>query len=206
MAFVLQDVIKELEESRSLEPFKKLKETNLAKVAAHLGTTPAACATKSHILVLIEEHWVKHDIINEVEKNPTAETVAVLRLKLEFECEEWRLACEEAREEAQKARDAEKALQDAQLLQARELRLAELNEAHKLGELELKAEQGMALIEAKKEAAAHEYELKMAGLGKHPPSDRASAFDPVRNIRLRPPSEQRRLTNMFVILRKLMIV
>ena len=35
MTFVVQDVITELEESRSLDPFKKLKKTNLAKVAAH---------------------------------------------------------------------------------------------------------------------------------------------------------------------------
>ena len=39
MAFVLKDVIEELERSRSLEPLKKLKKTNLAKVAAHFGIT-----------------------------------------------------------------------------------------------------------------------------------------------------------------------
>ena len=41
-----------------------------------------------------------------------------------------------------------------------------------------------AEIEAKKEATAREHELKMASLGKHPPSDRASTFYPDRNIRL----------------------
>ena len=102
MAFVLEDVIEELEKSRSLEPLKKLKKTNLAKVAAHFGITPAAGATKSHILILKEEHCIEHDIINEVEEKPTAETVEVLKLKLEFEREEQRLA-----------REAEKALQHA---------------------------------------------------------------------------------------------
>ena len=77
-----------------------------------------------------------------------------------------------AREEAQKARE-----------DARELRLAELKEARELHELELKAEEEKALLEAEKGAAAHEHELKMASLGKHPPSDRASTFDPARNIR-----------------------
>ena len=52
-----------------------------------------------------------------------------------------------------------------------------------LRELELKAE-------AEKEAAAREHELKMAGLGKHPPSDKATAFDPSRNIRLVPFQEK----------------
>ena len=35
MAFVLPGVIKEIEESRSLDPIKKLKKENLAKVSAH---------------------------------------------------------------------------------------------------------------------------------------------------------------------------
>ena len=42
MAFVLQEVINEIEETRSLEPLKKLKKENLLKVAAHYGITPAA--------------------------------------------------------------------------------------------------------------------------------------------------------------------
>ena len=53
MAFVLEDVISDIEESRSLEPLKKLKKENLVKVAAHYGITPAVSATKSHILDLI---------------------------------------------------------------------------------------------------------------------------------------------------------
>ena len=75
-------------------------------------------------------------------------------------------------------------------------------------ELELKAEQEKTLlaaeIEAKKEAAVREHELKMASLGKQSPSDKASAFDPARNIRLVPP--KRRLINISLILRKLLIV
>ena len=54
MAFVLQDIINEIEESCSLDPVKKLKKENLIKVAVHYGITPAAVATKSHILILIE--------------------------------------------------------------------------------------------------------------------------------------------------------
>ena len=171
MAFVLQDVINEIEETRSLEPLKKLKKENLIKVAAYYGISPAIGATKSHIL---KDHCVENDIINEVEEKPIAETAEIVRLKLDFEREEWRLA-----------REAEKALQDAQLAaqreqaqraeaeaqKARELRLAELKEARKLHELELKAE-------AEKEAAAREHELKMATLGIHTPKDKSSAFEP----------------------------
>ena len=215
MAFVLQDVINEIEETRSLEPLKKLKKENLIKVAAYYGITPAVGATKSHILDLIKDHCVEHDITDEVEEKPIAETVERVRLKLDFEREERRLAREEAREEAQrardaekaareaaeaeaqKARDAEKALQDAQLAQARELRLAELKEARELRELELKAEQEKALLEAEKEAAVREHELKMAGLGKQSPSDRASVFDPARNIRLVPPFQEKEVDKYF---------
>ena len=81
---------------------------------------------------MIEDHCIENNIIDEIEYKPTAETAEVVRLKLDFECEERRLACEEAqrardatedeaqnaREEAQKARDAEEALQDAQLAEA----------------------------------------------------------------------------------------
>ena len=63
-----------------------------------------------------------------------------------------------------------------------------------------------AEIEAKKEAAACERELKMAGLGKYPPSDRPSAFDPARNIRLVPPFQERKWINILLTLRKLLIV
>ena len=92
MAFVLDDVINEIEETRSLDPLKKLKKENLVKVAAHYGITPALGATKSHILDLIKDHCVKNDIINEVEEKATAETAEGLKLKLEIEREERRLA------------------------------------------------------------------------------------------------------------------
>ena len=211
MAFVLQDVINEIEETRSLEPLKKLKKENLLKVAAHYGITPAVGAAKSHILNLIKDHCVENDIIDEVEKKPIAETAEIVRLKLDFEREERRLA-----------REAEKALQDAQFAEAqkareaaeaeaqraRDLRLAELKEARELRELELKAErekrdlelkaeQEKALLEAEKEAAAREHELKMASLGKQSPSDKASVFDPARNIRLVPPFQEKEVDKYF---------
>ena len=200
MAFVLEEVINEIEETRSLEPLKKLKKENLVKVAAHYGITRAVGATKSHILNLIKDHCVEHDIIDEVEEKPIAETAEIVRLKLDFEREERRLA-----------REAEKALQDAQFAEAqraRDLRLAELKEARELRELELKAErekrdlelkaeQQKALLEAEKEAAAREHELKMASLGKHSPSDKASAFDPARNIRLVPPFQEKEVDKYF---------
>ena len=81
MAFVLQDVINEIEETRSLEPLKKLKKENIVKVAAHYRITPAVGATKSHILNLIKDHCVEHDIIDEVEEKPIAETAEIVRLK-----------------------------------------------------------------------------------------------------------------------------
>ena len=207
MAFVLQDVINEIEETRSLEPLKKLKKENLIKVAAHYGITPAIGATKSHILNLIKDHCVEHDIIDEVEEKPIAETAEIVRLKLDFEREERRLAREaekalqdaqfaeaqRAREEAQRAREAA----EAEAQRARDLRLAELKEARELRELELKAEQEKALLEAEKEAAAREHELKMASLGKHSPSDKASAFDPARNIRLVPPFQEKEVDKYF---------
>ena len=226
MAFVLQDVINEIEETRSLEPLKKLKKENLVKVAAHYGITPAVGATKSHILNLIKDHCVEHDIIDEVEEKPIAETAEIVRLKLDFEREERRLAREaekalqdaqlaaqreqaqRAETEAQKARDAEKAARE----EARELRLAELKEARELRELELKAErekrelelkaeQEKALLEAefevKKVTDAREHELKMASLGKQSPSDKASAFDPARNIRLVPPFQEKEVDKYF---------
>ena len=111
MAFVLQDVINEIEETPSLDPIKNLKKKNLVEVAVHFGITPAVGATKSHILDLIENYCIDNDIIDEVEEKPIAETAEIVRLKLDFEHEERRLAREEARE----ACEAEKALQDAQL-------------------------------------------------------------------------------------------
>ena len=200
MAFVLQDVINEIEETRSLEPLKKLKKENLVKVAAHYRIAPAVGATKSHVLNLIKDHCVENDIIDEVEEKPIAETAEIVRLKLDFEWEERRLA-----------REAEKALQDAQFVEAkrareaaeaeaqraRDLRLAELKEARELRELELKAEQEKALLEAEKEAAGRKHEFKMASLGKHSPSDKASAFDPARNIRLVPPFQEKEVDKYF---------
>ena len=53
------------------------KKENLIKVAAHVGLTPAAGATKSHILILIEEDCVEHNIIDELEEKPTAETAEI---------------------------------------------------------------------------------------------------------------------------------
>ena len=69
-------------------------------------------------------------------------------------------------------------------------------------ELEFKAEQEKALLEAEKEAAAQEHELKMAGLGKHPLSDKSSAFDPARNIRLVPPFQEKEVNKYFAHFQK----
>ena len=79
MAFVLQDVINEIEETRSLDPIKNLKKKNLVEVAVHFGITPAVGATKSHILDLIKNHCVKNNIIDEVE--PIAETSEIVSVK-----------------------------------------------------------------------------------------------------------------------------
>ena len=59
MTFVLQDVIKELEGSHSLEPLKKLKKENLAKVTAK----------RSHILDLSEEYCINNDTIENLSMN-----------------------------------------------------------------------------------------------------------------------------------------
>ena len=91
MAFVLQEVIKELEESRSLDPIKNLKKKKIVEVAVHFGIIPAVGATKSHILDLIENYCIDNDIIDEVEEKPIAETAEIVRLKLDFEHEEQRL-------------------------------------------------------------------------------------------------------------------
>ena len=37
----------------------------------------------------------------------------------------------------------------------------------------------------------------MAGLGIHPPKDKASAFDPARNIRLVPPFQEKKVDKYF---------
>ena len=77
MAFVLQDIINEIEETRSVDPLKKLKKENLVKVTAHYRITPAVGATKSHILDLIKDHCFENDIIDEAEEKPVAETAGV---------------------------------------------------------------------------------------------------------------------------------
>ena len=187
MAFVLDDVINEIEQTHSLEPLKKLKKEKLVKVAAHYGITPAVGATKSHILDLIKDHCVENNIMDEVEEKPIAETAEVVKLKLEFQHEERRLAREEAQRareaaeaEAQKACDAEKAAHE----EARELRLAELKEACELRELELQAEREKRELELKAEQQKALLEAEKEAVTKHPPSDKASTFDPARNIRL----------------------
>ena len=154
MVFVLDDVINEIEETRSLEPLKKLKKENLVKVAAHYGITPAVGVTKSHILDLIKDHCVENNIINEVEEKPIAETAEIVRLKLDFEHEERRLSCEEAHEEAQRAREAEKALQDAQF--------AEAQKAREAVEAEAKRAREAAEAEAKRARETEEAEAQRA--------------------------------------------
>ena len=79
------------------------------KVAVHFVITPAVGTTKSHILDLIEDYCIENNIITELEENPTAKNMEVIRIKLEFECEEQQLERKEQRleqEEAQKAHDA----------------------------------------------------------------------------------------------------
>ena len=149
MALVLEDVISEIKESRSLKPLKKLKKENLGKVAAHYGITPAVGATKSHILDLIKDHCVQNNIIDEVEEKPTAETAEVLKLR--FEHKERRLVREKAREEAQRAGDTAEAEAQKACEAARELRQAELKVARELHELELKAERENHELEIKAE-------------------------------------------------------
>ena len=82
MAFVLQDVINEIEETCSLDPLKKLKKANLIKVAAHYGITPAVGATKSHILDLIKDHCIEKDINDKVEEKPIVETANSFEAKI----------------------------------------------------------------------------------------------------------------------------
>ena len=74
MAFVLQDVIKELEGSCSLELLKKLQKGKPCSSHCPFGITPAAGATKSHFIVLIKEYCI-NNIIDEVEEKPTAEVL-----------------------------------------------------------------------------------------------------------------------------------
>ena len=62
---------------------------------------------------MIKDHCVEHDIIDEVEEKPIAETAEIVRLKLDSERDKRRLA-----------REAEKALQDAQFAEAQKAREA----------------------------------------------------------------------------------
>ena len=128
MAFVLQDISNKLEESNSLHPLKKLKKENLVKVAAHYGITLAVAATKSHILNLIEYYCIKISIIDEVEEKQTAE---VLKLKLEIEHEERRLAREEA-QSSQCRQSITGCTAEVEAQRACDLRLAELREAREI--------------------------------------------------------------------------
>ena len=77
------------------------------------------------------------------------------------------------------------------------MRELELKAEQEKRDLELKAEQEKALLQAEKEAAAREHELKMASLGKQSPSDKASVFDPARNIRLVPPFQEKEVDKYF---------
>ena len=125
---------------------------------------------------MIKDYCVKNNLIDEVEEKPTVESFEV---------------------EAQRAGD----LRLAELKEAHELRELEIKAEREKRELELKAKQEKALLEAefeaKKEAKKEEHELKMAGLGKHPPSYRDSAFDPARNIRLVPPFQEKVVDKYF---------
>ena len=82
---------------------------------------------------MIKDHCVEQDIINEVEEKPIAE---IVRLKLDFEQEERRLA-----------REAEKALQDAQLAAQRE----EAQKAREAAEAEAKRAREAAEAEAQRD-------------------------------------------------------
>ena len=77
------------------------------------------------------------------------------------------------------------------------MRELDLKVEQKKHDFELKAEQEKALLEAKKEAAEREHELKMPGLSKHPSSDKASVFDPARNLRLVPPFQEKEVDKYF---------
>ena len=59
MAFVLEDVINEIEETRSLEPLKKLKKENLVKVAAH----EEIFVIILYIFKLMRKMWQKYETV-----------------------------------------------------------------------------------------------------------------------------------------------
>ena len=92
---------------------------------------------------MIKDHCVKHDIIDEVEVKPTAETAEIVRLKQDFEREERRLA-----------REAEKALQDAQFAEAQKAREAAKAEAKRAREaVEAEAKRAREAAEAEAQRA-----------------------------------------------------
>ena len=126
-------------------PLKGQKKKTLFNLLPIFGITPAVGTTKSHILVLIEDHCVKNNIMNEVEEKPIVETVEVLKLKLEIEHKELRLEAQRAREEAeaeaqrvcdaaeaeaQRAHEEAQKAEKAARKEARQLRLAELKLAN----------------------------------------------------------------------------
>ncbi len=97
MVVVLDDGIKELEDSRSLAPIKKIKRDKLIQIAGHYKLTVNPSLRKAEIYDLIADYCLEHDIIDDLEEGPSVE---VMRLKLEFqknEREERRLAREAAR-------------------------------------------------------------------------------------------------------------
>ena len=108
MVFVLDDVIQELEDSRSLAPIKKLKRDELVQIADHYKLTVSPGLRKPEVYNLIADYCREHGIIDDLEEDPSVE---VMRLKLEFqknEREERRLAREE--------RDAQAAREQAQVV------------------------------------------------------------------------------------------
>ena len=84
---------------------------------------------------MTKDHCVDHDIIDEIEEKPIAETAEIVKLKLDFEQEEQRLA-----------REAEKALQDAQLA----AQFAKAQKAWEAAEAEAKRAREAAEAEAQR--------------------------------------------------------
>ena len=71
-------------------------------------------------------------------------------------------------------------------------------EAEKDREKKIRTRKGTLIgRERGQERGRHARTLKMAGLGKHPTSDRSSAFNPARNIRLVSPFQEKELDKYF---------
>ena len=66
MAFVLQDVINQLEESHSLEPLKKLKKENLVNNSPLWNNS--SCWCNKNIFDLIEDYCFENNINGEIEE------------------------------------------------------------------------------------------------------------------------------------------